>query len=40
MTVEYKHFPTISLNATEDISESQFVRDISLAHRAATLIDV
>ena len=40
MNVGGTHFPTICLNATEDISEGQGVRDISLAYRAAILIDV
>ena len=34
------HFPTMCLIATEDISEGQGVRDISLAHRPPILIDV
>jgi len=40
MNVGDPHFPTTCLNATEDISEGQGVRDISLAYRPATLIDV
>jgi hypothetical protein len=34
------HFPAICLKTTEDILEGQGVRDISLAHKPTTLIDV
>jgi hypothetical protein len=40
MNVRNPHFSAICRNAAECNSEGQFVRDVSLVHRPATLLDV